>query len=977
MTNVEKVLGPGIAIIGMAGRFPGADSTEEFWQNLCAGVESITRFTDADLDDWFDAEERQSPNYVKARPILKNVDRFDAEFFGMHANESTLTDPQHRVFLECSWQALEDGGYDPAAYPGAIGVFAGCSMNTYFLNNVCADRQTVETFTTSYQVGCYSMLLGGAQDFLATRVAYKLGLTGPAMTVQTACSTSLVAVAQACQSLLLYQSDMALAGGVSITFPQQRGYMHQEGGLASGDGHCRTFDAAASGTVFGSGAGVVLLKRLEDALADGDRIYAVIRGVGMNNDGAAKIGFTAPSADGQANVIEQALALAGVEARDISYVECHGTATPLGDPIEVAGLTKAFRQTTDERQFCAIGSAKTNVGHLDAAAGVTGLIKTALALKHATLPATLHFRTANPQIDFAASPFFVNTALTPWPAGDHPRYAGVSSFGVGGTNVHVVLEEAPSAPASADSDEPQLLLLSARSPVAVAEARARLDAHLRLHPEASLSDIAATLQGRRRFKHRLALVCANRADVLAKLGDSTLLPSACADSAAAPQLAFLFPGQGAQSPKMGRALYEHEPVFRHAVDACAEILLGLTGADIRTALYHETAPDAAERLMATAVAQPAIFTIEYALAQLWLSWGLKPDTMIGHSIGEFAVACLAGVFSLEDALRTVAARGRLMQDLPRGAMLAVRLAAMDLEKLLPATLSIAAINGPALSVVAGPIEAIAAFESLLGTKAIFCRRLATSHAFHSAMMDPMVDALRRVVADVTLSSPRFSYVSTVTGRWIEPADAMSPDYWAGHARKPVLFHAALATLFERFQPILVEVGPGTVLTNLACQTFRELQPRVVASLPESEDRLDSRHALLAAAGELWTHGLDLDFPAIRHGKGGRISLPTYPFQRTRHWIDPPARAAAPATIPTAPLARDGFEPKPESRSNLLNEEPTPIMRDTPALSPMPAAPDAALRQLVTTVLEELSGESMAEVDPAMSFLEMGFDSLFL
>ncbi|MEA2756879.1 MAG: hypothetical protein QOJ54_3168 [Aliidongia sp.] len=959
MTEVEKELGPGIAIIGMAGRFPGADTVEEFWQNLCAGVESITRFAEADLDDWFDAEERQSPNYVKARPILKEIDRFDAEFFGMHANEAALTDPQHRVFLECSWQALEDGGYDPAAYPGAIGVFAGCSMNTYFLNNVCADRRTIETFTTSYQVGCYSMLLGGAQDFLATRVAYKLGLTGPAMTVQAACSTSLVAVAQACQSLLLYQSDMALAGGVSVTFPQQRGYMHQEGGLASGDGHCRTFDAAASGTVFGSGAGIVLLKRLEDALADGDRIYAVIRGVGMNNDGAAKIGFTAPSADGQAAVIEQAQALAGVEARDISYVECHGTATPLGDPIEIAGLTKAFRRTTDARQFCAVGSAKTNVGHLDAAAGVTGLIKTALALKRGVLPPSLHFQTPNPQIDFAASPFFVNTALTPWPTGDRPRYAGVSSFGVGGTNVHVVLEEAPPASVSDDSGEPQLLVLSARTQAAVAEARLRLGEHLRLHPETPLADIAATLQGRRRFKHRLSLVCADRGDALAQLGDATLSPSACAESAETPCIAFLFPGQGAQTPQMGQALYQSEPVFRRAVDRCADILLPLTGLDIRTALYRDTSPGAAERLMATAVAQPTIFTVEYALAQLWLSWGLKPDTMIGHSIGEFAVACLAGVFSLEDALRIVAARGRLMQDLPRGAMLAVRLAPAEIEAQLPPQLSVAAINGPALSVVAGPIDVIEAFETLLGTKGVFCRRLATSHAFHSAMMDPMVHALRQVVAGVALSPPRFPYVSTVTGRWIESDDVISPDYWAGHARKPVLFHAALTTLFERFRPVLVEIGPGTVLTNLASQTFRELQPRVVASLPEPEAQLDSRRALLTAAGNLWAFGFDLDFTAIRGGQGGRISLPTYPFQRTRHWIDPPARAGADDAIPTAPL-----------------EEPKPIMRDTPALSPMPAVPDAA-RQLVTTALEELSGESMAQVDPAMSFLEMGFDSLFL
>ncbi|HLZ67452.1 MAG TPA: amino acid adenylation domain-containing protein [Aliidongia sp.] len=968
MNEDEKLLGPGIAIIGIAGRFPGADTAEALWENICAGVESITRFTDADLDDWLDASERQAPNYVKARPILKDVERFDPEFFGMYANEAALTDPQHRVFLECSWQALEDGGYDPAAYPGAIGVFAGCSMNTYFLNNVCADRRTVETFTTSFQVGCYSMLVGGGREFLATRVAYKLGLTGPAITVQTACSTSLVAVGQACQSLLLYQSDMALAGGASITFPQQRGYMHQEGGLASADGHCRAFDAAASGTVFGSGAGVVLLKRLEDAVADGDRIYAVIRGIGMNNDGATKVGFTAPSADGQAVAIEQALALAGVDARDISYVECHGTATPLGDPIEIAGLTKAFRKTTDDRQFCAIGSVKTNVGHLDAAAGVTSLIKTALALKHGVLPPTLHYQTPNPQIDFEASPFFVNTALTAWPAGNGPRRAGVSSFGVGGTNAHVVMEEAPAAPEPVASEGPQLLVLSARTAPALAEARARLADHMRRHPEANLADIAATLQsGRRRFKHRLALVCRDREEALAKLGDGGQSATAETDTADPASLAFLFPGQGAQYPQMGRDLYDNEPAFREAVDACAEILLSLSGVDIRSYLYPEASGEApAKALMATLIAQPAIFTVEYALARLWQSWGLKPATMIGHSIGEFVVACLAGVFTLEDALRIVAARGRLMQDLPGGAMLAVRLSRAEVEALLPAALAVAAVNGPTLSVVAGSYEAIAAFQADLEARGTFCRLLATSHAFHSPMMDPMVDALRQVVASVTLSPPSFPYVSTVTGGWIDANEAASADYWARHAREPVLFHTALTTLFEQAKPVLLEVGPGTTLTNLARQAIRGIDQRTAASLPDPSREVDDRSAALAAVGDLWAAGVQLDFAAIRRGQGRRISLPTYPFQRTRHWIDPPARSETAVAQPS--LAQTTMQAPPEEPPAMLDPSTQPSTSDSW---------NAELRSMIKTAIEELSGESLANAEPGTSFLEMGFDSLFL
>src|SRR5450631_47700 len=474
-----------IAIVGMAGRFPGAKNIDEFWRNLCGGVESITRFEDSELEDSFSAEVRSAPNFVKARPILENVELFDAPFFGMHAKEAELTDPQHRLFLECSWEALEDAGYDSATYAGAIGVFAGSSPNTYFLNNVCGDRRTIEEFTSNYQVGCYPMLLGSAQDFLATRVSYKLDLKGPGLTLQSGCSTSLLAVAKACQSLLLYETDMALAGGVSITFPQKRGYQHLEGGMVSADGTCRPFDADASGTIFGSGAGVVLLKRLDDARADGDHIYAVIRGSGVNNDGASKVGFTAPSIDGQAAVIRMALATAGIDPRSISYVECHGTATPLGDPIEVAGLTNAYRDSTDDVQFCALGSVKSNIGHLDAAAGVTGLIKTALALKYRLLPPTLHYRRPNPQIDFASTPFFVNDKLTEWANSSTPRRAGVSAFGVGGTNVHVVLEEAPlpqRAGAAPASDRSQLIVLSARSASALAAARSNLAAFLRDQP---------------------------------------------------------------------------------------------------------------------------------------------------------------------------------------------------------------------------------------------------------------------------------------------------------------------------------------------------------------------------------------------------------------------------------------------------------------------------------------------------------------
>jgi amino acid adenylation domain-containing protein len=968
-----------IAIVGLAGRFPGARDIREFWKNLAAGTESITHFTEAQLEDSFSDEERRAPNFVKARPLLADIDQFDADFFGMYAREAELTDPQQRVFLEICWDALESAGCDPRSYGGAIGVFGGCSINTYFLHHVLGDRRTQEEFTSSYQVGCYPALLGAGLDFLATRVSYKLDLKGPSLTLQTACSTSLLAVAQACQSLLLYQSDLALAGGVSITFPQKRGFVHQEGGMVSADGHCRTFDAQASGTIFGSGAGVVALKRLEDARANGDFIYAVIRGSGVNNDGAAKVGFTAPSVDAQAAAIEMAHANAGIDAGSISYVECHGTATPLGDPIEIAALTKAFRASSGAGQFCAVGSVKSNIGHLDAAAGVVGLIKTALALHHELLPASLHYTRPNPQIDFAATPFYVNAKLSPWPRGAQPRRAGVSAFGVGGTNVHVVLEEAPAAPARGRSAGPQLLVLSGRSEAALGIARGNLASALREQPAIELCDVAHTLQhGRRAFEQRAFVVATTAEEAVARLA----APASSANRAKVlpgrVPVAFMFPGQGAQYPNMARDLYERESEFRRQVQRCTEILRPELGDEFLAVLYPPAGtPDTAAALMSTRFAQPALFTIEYALAQLWMSWGIQPDAMIGHSVGEFVVAVLAGVMSLEEALPLVALRGRLMQALPGGSMLAVRLPESQLRPLLDTQLAIAAINGPALSVASGTHDAIAGLEQRLQARGVQSRRLHTSHAFHSAMVDPIIAPLREQLERLRLSAPQRPYVSCATGTWITDAEATSPQYWSRHARETVRFAAGISTLLAQDPaPVLLEVGPGNVLSTLALQTLQGRPIPVVTSLPDAARETSDSVTLLEAAGRLWTQGLQPHWTVLGAQSGRHVPLPTYPFERKRFWIDaPPSSRRAAAQVTADTQIPSGLSPPP---AHPIAAASTEVAQDTTAMSDRTDNTRIGeISAAIAAILEELSGNAPLSVTEPINFLEMGYDSLFL
>ena len=885
-----------IAVIGMAGRFPGAKNLEQFWQNLRDGVESIKFFTDEELlAKGCDAALLADPNYVKAEAVLDDIELFDAPFFDFTAREASLMDPQHRLFLEHAWEALENAGYAAGRPNVRTGVYAGESINSYLHSNLYPNRELMES------AGGFQVVINNDRDYLATHVAYKLNLKGPALSVQTACSTSLVAVHLACQSLLNRECDMALAGGVSVGVPHGHGAFHQEGGIISPDGHCRAFDARAQGTIKGNGVGIVVLKRLADALRDRDTIHAVIKGTAINNDGSLKVGFTAPSIEGQASVIEEALALAEAEPGSITYVEAHGTGTSLGDPIEVEALTQAFGAQASAKHYCAIGSVKTNIGHTDSAAGVAGLIKTVLALEHKQLPPSLNFTQPNPNIDFAGSPFFVNTELSEWQANGTPRRAGVSAFGIGGTNAHVVLEEAPVVETRRASSRPaQLLVLSAKTATALDTARNNLAEWLKQHPDADLADVAFTLQaGRKSFAHRLALACRETSEAATALaaGEAKQVQIGLRESSQNRPVAFMFTGQGAQYVQMARELYETEESFQADVDHCCEILKPLLQLDLRDVLYPpaEHADEASERLKQTQLTQPALFVIEYALAQLWMRLGVRPAALIGHSIGEYVAACVAGIFTLEDALQVVVERGRLMQEAPAGAMLAVPLSEKEITSLLngelSGELSLAAVNAPSLCVVSGAIEAIEKCERELVKKDLACRRLHTSHALHSAMMEPLLATFTATLKEVKTGTPQIPIVSTLTGTWLTAAEGRDASYWATQLRQTVRFADALGEILKEPETVLLEIGPGQTLSALASQQGTPAKDRVVvSSLRHPLDNQSDVTYLLNAVARLWTSGVEIDWEALpaSAAERRRIPLPAYPFERRRYWIDPPA-----------------------------------------------------------------------------------------
>ncbi|CAM2010577.1 non-ribosomal peptide synthetase/type I polyketide synthase [Acanthopleuribacter pedis] len=945
-----------LAIIGMACRFPGATDLNTYWSQLLNGARINTRLSDEQLAAaGVDPAESAKPDYVRDKPLLADIDRFDAGFFGFLPREAELLDPGHRLFLETAWHALEHAGHAADAPEQHVGVFAGSAVSTYLINHLLHNRRIREGEPLT------RLIYATDKDHLATRTAYKLDLKGPAVSTNTACSSSLVAVHTACRALLGYQCDMALAGGVAVQVPQHRGYRYQDGGMASPNGVCAAFDASAQGTVFADGVGAVVLKRWEDAVADGDTIYALIRGSAVNNDGADKVGYTAPSVSGQVAVIEEALGVAGLEPADIDYIEAHGTGTRLGDAVEVRALNRALGGPDTPVGSIPLGSVKTNIGHLDAAAGISGLIKCALALYHEQLPASLNFTTPNPEIDFDAGPFYVHTETTAWPRQDRPRRAGVSSFGLGGTNAHVILEQADQPAARPETNKPLPFVVSAKSEAALDRMTEALAEHARLHPNQNAVDTAFSLaEGRKCFPYRRAVIAQNAAEAahaLARLGTAAAAPFE------PPPLVWLFSGQGAQYAGMAADLAEHDADFRARVEETCRLLLKQGGPDLSGLLLERQVDDG--QLTDTEWAQPALFIVSFCLARWWWERGVRPTAMIGHSIGELAAACFAGVFSLQDGLRLVLQRARLMQAQQPGAMLAVAEEATLLESQLGPGLTIAAYNGRERNVVAGPIPAIDELATKLQNAGVSCRRLHTSHAFHTAMMEPALAPFTAACAAVTLNAPSMAVISNRTGKPLTAEQAQDPNYWAEHLRRPVRFAQSLDHVASPDTRYL-EIGPGQSLQQLVAHHRPEARGRVFGSLPSTKQAAQGCPTALNSAAALWTQGVPVIWsdwfePTGTDSGPRRIALPGYAFEPTRFWIEPdPAVAEA--------------EPK-----------PAPSAEEPPAAVENPSKPQTGntrarvdlLRAELRTVLSNAAGMDEHQIDTAQTFLELGCDSLLL
>ncbi|MGW9283881.1 beta-ketoacyl synthase N-terminal-like domain-containing protein, partial [Streptomyces diastaticus] len=899
---------PAVAVIGMAARFPGADDVDAFWDNLARGHESVRPVSDEEfLAAGGDPEDLDDPSLIRMASVIEGIDRFDSGFFGYSPAEAAVVDPQQRLLLETAYHALEDAGCPGEDNPSrTTGVYAGSGDSRYYPAHV-HPRFAGQPGSVALVHAATANSLGT----LATRVSYELGLTGPSLSLQTACSTGLVALHSAFQDLVEYRCDTALAAAVSLNPSAHLGYRHVPGGPFSPDGHCRTFADDAAGTSSGDGVGAVVLKRLEDALADGDRVRAVVRATAVNNDGRRKVGFTAPSAQGQTEVVLAAQAQAGIEADTIGLVEAHGTATRIGDPIEVAALTEAFRQSTDRRGYCALGSVKTNIGHLGAAAGMAGLVKAVLALEHRQIPPSLHFDRPNPLIDFASGPFRVPTTLEEWPSTGRPRRAAVSAFGVGGTNAHVILEEAPPVPAAPprpEEDGRRLVLpLSARTPGALRGQAGALARRLEERPGLRLDDVAGALRSDRpALRHRLAVSATSVREAVDAL--RAAVPDVRPVPDEAPKVAFLLPGGGTQYVGMGSGLYQENDVYRDAVDRCSAVLRPVLGADLRTALFEEVEPGSTAAFL-------ALFVTEYALARTLMEAGVRPDALIGHSLGEYTAACLAGVMEIDEALPVVAERVRLITS-SGGATVGVAAAADTVLPLLGEGLSLAAVNSPAACTVAGDTDAVDRLEAELARRDVPFRRLRMPAAAHSHVLDPILESFAGHLRTLTLRPPRIPYVTNVTGDWATAAQATGVGHWVDHTRRTVRFADGIAALWERERPVLVEIGPGDSLTKLARARLDGEDPVTVTTMRHAKARAADGFVFAEALGRLWSAGVDAALPRAprRPRSAGRVPLPGYAFERHRHWIDAPgARApqeSGPRSRTPAPGGAAGLAPRP-------------------------------------------------------------------
>lgn len=959
--NSQQNIENSIAIVGMSGRFPGANNIDQFWENLKNGVDSISTFSDKELEDSGVPEELyKDVDYIRKGGAINDPESFDASFFNYSGREINSIDPQQRFFLECSWEALEHAGYNYEDYDGSIGVYGGCGAPYYLLKNLLSTSNQMES--------AFDLLtfIGNEKDFLTTRVSYKLNLKGPSVTVQTACSTSLVAVQLACQSLMSYQCDTALAGGVSMQYPRMRGYHYKKGHILSEDGFCRAFDKDATGTIFGEGVGIVVLKRLEDAISDGDTIHAVINGIAINNDGSDKVGYTAPSVTSQSSVISMAQALAEVHPEEIQYIEAHGTGTPLGDPIEIEALTQSFREYTDQKQYCAIGSVKTNIGHLDVAAGVVSLIKAALILKHKQVPPTLHFNTPNPELHIEKSPFYVANKLLKL-KDDKQIFIGVSSFGMGGTNAHAVLSNWNDDPTEDSAIPWQLFLLSAKTDSALLKMSENLLDYFRKNQEINIADVAYTLQtGRKYFKFRKIIVAENMNAAIDNLSSSNIKrihSGVCEKSNH--QIVFMFTGQGAQYIDMAKELYESIDTIRNTINICAKILHPIINLDIRTLIYptDENRNESSNLIKETSMTQPALFTIEYALAKYWMSIGIEPSALIGHSIGEYVAACIAGVFSLEEALKLVSLRGQLMQAQKTGSMCAISLSEEELLPCLDEELSLAVINAPTQCVVSGETSAIDSFINTIKkqNETVTCQKLKTSHAFHSSMMEPASKPLLEYLNSITLNQPQIPFISNVTGTWISQEEATAPEYWAKHLRQTVRFSQGVKTLLSEPNKIYLEVGPGVVLSSLVSQHLvTNNQSKTFSSIRHPKQNDSDCAYLYKTVGQLWLEGLNINWNELHNNeKRKRVPLPTYAFERKRHWIE-----RKELKIIESNSTQD-FSETSNNEENTQTKEPE-VKKYT----------HQSIYDNLRSILKNLFGFDQ-EIDLEKNFLEIGLDSLLL